>query len=181
MSMAFLQIYRVCYGWTLTKPSSTVPIFKSYTKCTGSPGIIHDRTHDCHQVSWAWIHDDLTAACSSDSQAMGAIDVLGLFFDMLSMDVCTTRHWHTSGRLVQELNVCSVGRVIGVHTCTCNIATRVCYFPYWGHLIPWAAINTISIRISDANDNLAPDSTSYVVQTIKCDTVNHLSIAGIIR
>ena len=32
----------------------------------------------------------------------------GLFFDMLSMGVCTTRHWQTSSRLVQELNVCTV-------------------------------------------------------------------------
>ena len=31
-----------------------------------------------------------------------------LMFDMLSMGVCTTRHWQTSGRLVQELNVCTV-------------------------------------------------------------------------
>ena len=29
-------------------------------------------------------------------------------FDILSMAVCTTRHWQTSGRLVQELNVCTV-------------------------------------------------------------------------
>ena len=27
---------------------------------------------------------------------------------MLSMGVCTTRQWQTSGRLVQELNVCTV-------------------------------------------------------------------------
>ena len=29
-------------------------------------------------------------------------------FDMLFMGVCTTEHWQTSGRLVQELNVCTV-------------------------------------------------------------------------
>ena len=34
--------------------------------------------------------------------------MLGLFFDMLFMGVCTTRHWRTSGRLAQELNVCTV-------------------------------------------------------------------------
>ena len=27
---------------------------------------------------------------------------------MLSMGFCTTRHWQTSDRLVQELNVCTV-------------------------------------------------------------------------
>ena len=37
------------------------------------------------------------------------IDVLGLFLDMLSMGVYTTRHWQTSGRLVQELNIFTVG------------------------------------------------------------------------
>ena len=34
----------------------------------------------------------------------------GLYFDMLSMHICTTRHWQMSGRLVQEfkLNGCTV-------------------------------------------------------------------------
>ena len=32
------------------------------------------------------------------------------FFDMLPMGICTTRHWQTSGQLVQELNVCTVYR-----------------------------------------------------------------------
>ena len=32
----------------------------------------------------------------------------GLFFDVLSTGVCTTKHWQTSGRLVQELNVGTV-------------------------------------------------------------------------
>ena len=36
------------------------------------------------------------------------IGVLGGLFNMLSMSVCTARHWQMSGRLVQELNVCIV-------------------------------------------------------------------------
>ena len=36
----------------------------------------------------------------------------GLFFDMISMNVCTIRHWQTSGRLVQKLNVCTVSMAI---------------------------------------------------------------------
>ena len=36
------------------------------------------------------------------------IDVLGLFFDMLSMGFRTTRQSQTSGRLVQEVNGCTV-------------------------------------------------------------------------
>ena len=51
--------------------------------------------------------------CSSfDSQALWVIDVLGLFFDMLSIGDCKTRHWQTSCRLVQEFNVCSVTKPI---------------------------------------------------------------------
>ena len=34
--------------------------------------------------------------------------MLGSFSDMLSTVFCTTRHWQTSGRLVQELNVSTV-------------------------------------------------------------------------
>ena len=52
--------------------------------------------------------DDLTTDRSFDLQATWLIDVLGLFLDMLSMDVCTTRQWQTSGRLVQKLDACTV-------------------------------------------------------------------------
>ena len=43
--------------------------------------------------------DDLTTELSFDSKATWVIDVLSLFFDLLSVGVCTTRHWRTSGRL----------------------------------------------------------------------------------
>ena len=52
--------------------------------------------------------DDLTTERSFDLQATWVIDVLGKFFDMLSMGFCTTRRCQTSGRLVQELSVCTV-------------------------------------------------------------------------
>ena len=52
--------------------------------------------------------DDLTTVRCFDSQAAWVIDVLDLCFDMLSMDVCTTRYSQTSGRLMQELNVCTI-------------------------------------------------------------------------
>ena len=51
--------------------------------------------------------DDLTTDHIFDPQATWVIGVLGYFLT-LSMGVCTTRHWQTSGRLVQELNVCTV-------------------------------------------------------------------------
>ena len=64
------------------------------------------------QFRWHGCIGDHTTKRSFDSQAMwdsrATIDVLGLFFDMLPIGVCTTGHWETSGRLVQELNVCTV-------------------------------------------------------------------------
>ena len=52
--------------------------------------------------------DDLTTERRFDSQASWLINTFGLFFDMLAIGVFTTRHWQTSGRLVQEYNVCTV-------------------------------------------------------------------------
>ena len=51
---------------------------------------------------------DQTTERSFDSQATWVIDVLGLCFDLLCVDVFTTRHWQMSGRLVQESNICTV-------------------------------------------------------------------------
>ena len=42
------------------------------------------------------------------SKDMWVIGVLRLFFELLSTSVFTTRHLQTSGRLVHELNVCTV-------------------------------------------------------------------------
>ena len=52
--------------------------------------------------------DDLTTERSFALQATWVIGVLDLFLDKLSMSVCTTKHWQTSGRLVQDLDVCTV-------------------------------------------------------------------------
>ena len=52
--------------------------------------------------------DDLTNGRGVDSQVTWVIDELGLFINMLPMCVSTTRHWQMTGRLVQELNVCTV-------------------------------------------------------------------------
>ena len=52
--------------------------------------------------------DDLTTERSFNSPATWVSGVLGLLFDMLPMDVCTTRHCQASGRLLQEINVCTV-------------------------------------------------------------------------
>ena len=97
--------------------SPTVPACNYRTKCVDSPGIIHDRMHDCHTVFWAWMRPhipDLTIERSFYSQAMPVNYLLGVYFDMLSMGVCTTRHWQTSGRLVQELTVFTVWKYLEV-------------------------------------------------------------------
>ena len=56
--------------------------------------------------------DDLTTERNCDSQVTWVIVVLVLFFYILPMDVCTTRHWQMSGRLVQESNVRTVAYVV---------------------------------------------------------------------
>ena len=75
----------------------TVPISNSCTKCVGMPGIKHDRTPGCHPVS------------RTTSQLIAAlIRKLAYFFDMFSIGVCKTRYCKTYGRLLQELDVCTV-------------------------------------------------------------------------
>ena len=51
--------------------------------------------------------DDLITERSFDSQASLVIRVLSLFFTLFS-DVYQTKYWLWSGRLVQELNVCTI-------------------------------------------------------------------------
>ena len=88
----------------------TVPIFNSCTKCFGSPATIHNRTpHNATQFTGHRCMHDLTTKVALIHKATWVIDVLGLIcFDMLPLVVCTTRYWQTLGRLVQELNVCTV-------------------------------------------------------------------------
>ena len=53
--------------------------------------------------------DDLTTGRSFELQATLTVDVIGIFFDMISMAVCATiLNMQRSGRLVQESNVCTV-------------------------------------------------------------------------
>ena len=54
--------------------------------------------------------DDLATERSFESKATSHW-CAWLIFDMFSVRVCTTRHWQTSGRLVQELNFRTVGAV----------------------------------------------------------------------
>ena len=43
-----------------------------------------------------------------DHKLRGSLMCLAYFSDMLPVGFCTTEHWHTSGRLIQELIVCTV-------------------------------------------------------------------------
>ena len=84
---------------------------------------------DCDPVSWAWMRPyvpDLTTERSFHWQATLVIDVL----DMMSMGVCTTRHWQTSGRLVRELNAATVAVNPGckIELRTCSKQNTILYF-----------------------------------------------------
>ena len=81
-----------------------VPAYNSCTNCSVSPEIIHDHTPNCHTVSWVQV-PGLTIERSLDSQVTCAIDIL-FFLTILSMGIFISTHWQTSGRLVQESNVC---------------------------------------------------------------------------
>ena len=60
------------------------------------------------------------------------INVLGLFLDMLSMGFYTTRHWQKSGRLVQELDVCTVYYPF----CSKTFALQIKVFPNLPEITP---------------------------------------------
>ena len=85
----------------MQRPQYRVLTVKSCTKCAGSQVIIKDRTPDGPPVSWEVMRPDLTTERRFDSHATWFIGVLGLFFEMLSMEVYATRPCQTSGRLVQ--------------------------------------------------------------------------------
>ena len=96
----------IFYLWFMINISTvTVPTFNSCTKCLGT---IHDCKPACHQFHWHRCKDRLKIERDFDSQTTWVIDVLGLYFDTLSTGAFTTRHWQTTGRLVQELNVHTV-------------------------------------------------------------------------
>ena len=58
-----------------------------------------------------------------------------LFFGMLSKRVFTTRHWQTSGHLVQQLNACTVYSMYP--PIAINIILPYCVFLSSGHTRSW--------------------------------------------
>ena len=95
--------------------------------------------------------DDLRTEGGFDLQGMWAIHVVGLFVDMLSMGVCTTRHCQTSGRLSQELNVCTVLTVFETSISTGHIRK-------WSHLIighiVWSTISNRKLELLKSIDTI---------------------------
>ena len=93
-----IKVYKQCLQSIMMQYRYLIPALNELASYTTAHPIVtqflvHGRT------------DDLTTERSFDSQATGSLMCLAYFFDM---GVCTTRHWQTSGRLVQQFNVCTV-------------------------------------------------------------------------
>ena len=87
----------------------TVPTLKSFTKMREQT--VHDaRPHARSPTSFlcmdAWRTSQLNVAYIR--MLRGSLMCLAYLFGISFIDVCTTRHWQTSGRLVQELNACTI-------------------------------------------------------------------------
>ena len=87
----------------------TVAPFNLYTKCVGSPGI-KTQPHARLPPSFLYMDACLTSQLNVAliRKLPGSLMCLNYYSMLLSMDVFTTRNRQTSGRLVQELNVCTV-------------------------------------------------------------------------
>ena len=69
----------------------TVPTSNSCTKCMGSPGMIHDRTPDCHpKFPEHGCMDDFTTESSVGVQATWVIIVV-TFYPWVFLQTCTGR------------------------------------------------------------------------------------------
>ena len=76
---------------------------------TCAPGHNTQPTPYCHPVFWAWMPSKLNVALIRKLSWL--LMCLVYYFDMLYMGVCKTVHLQRSGRLVQELIVCTVATV----------------------------------------------------------------------
>ena len=92
------------YYFILTKLATSTIRVNFCTKCVEYTTVCSISTH----FPWLGCKDDLVTERSFDSQATCIIDLLRLFSWHLSVAFHTTRHWQTTGRLVQKLNVCTV-------------------------------------------------------------------------
>ena len=123
--------------------STTLSTFNSCTKCVGSASIILTVwLPPVGQFPWhGWPH---IWTYLWFARARWVIDVLGLLFQIVIQGVWTTRHWQTSGRLVQELSVCTV-------VCLTTIFREQCLQgntdAYWKHLVVVAGTKTHTLSL----------------------------------
>ena len=75
-------------------------------------------------IDWcAWLFVLQGTGRHSVDWCRNLMSVLYVYHWSMCLAVCVTRHWQTSGRLVQELNVCTVRvSLIDVLGCLCNWA-----------------------------------------------------------
>ena len=85
-----------------SQSGSTVPTFNSCTKCLVTPGIVHD------QLPPSFLDMDACTTSQLNVVLIRKLLCAWFIFDILLISVFTTRHWQTSGQLVQELNVGTV-------------------------------------------------------------------------
>ena len=104
-----LQGVHIQQNYFPSPPIVTVRTFNSCTKCVDSPGIMHDRMPDCNPVSGVLMH-----GIPQNWMKLWIASYVChwcpwlIFLTYNPWAFCTTRHWQTSGRLVQELNGCTV-------------------------------------------------------------------------
>ena len=77
---------------------------QTFNSCTKWPGNNKRHMPDCPPVSRALMRPQVALI----RKLQGPLMCLAYFFDMSSLGICTTRHWQTSSRLVEKLNVCTV-------------------------------------------------------------------------
>ena len=94
----------------------------------------HARLQPSFQGIDAWITSELNEALVFKLRVsfMSLSDI----FDIPSIGVFTTRHWQTSGRLVQELNVCTV------------LDPVITYGDHWQRIIYFSFLRYLPICIS---------------------------------
>ena len=77
-----------------------------------SPGIITATRPIATQFDGHRCMGEPTTDVALIRKLRGSLMCLAYILNMLSMGVCTTRHWQESSQLVQKLNVCTVVYII---------------------------------------------------------------------
>ena len=97
----------------------------------------HVRLPPCFLGMNPWVTSQLNAV--SNRKLPGSLVCLAYSINVLSIDVCITRYWQTPGRLVQELNDCTVVSILTNTVYTIDIAA-VLRAPLESHLMNYAPL-----------------------------------------